>query len=91
MDETNKVKEIIRKHKEKSKKQRPILDDGQYPKKIDPSDVQTDSNLSESQNGSSQNKKKIFLLRHGERVDFSFGSWVPYSFDQNSKFIFFPD
>lgn len=88
MDETSKVREIILKNKEKTKKQKPILDDGRiYPSKLLRSDKM--ESVHSQPEPSENNKKKVFLLRHGERVDFSFGSWIPYSFDKNSKFLSF--
>ena len=34
-----------------------------------------------------RNPRRIFVVRHGERVDFTFNSWIQHSFDDSGKYV----
>lgn len=52
-----------------------------------PDGVATDSEPLEAASPSTTESRQIFICRHGERVDFTFGAWIPYCFEANGSYI----
>ncbi|KAK0083903.1 hypothetical protein PV325_007966 [Microctonus aethiopoides] len=52
-----------------------------------PDGLITDSEPIEASLPPSTLSRQIYICRHGERVDFTFGAWIPYCFEPNGSYI----
>lgn len=69
----------------KTRKPPPVLSMGDS---VDiPDGIATNNEPIEASSAPMVTARQIFICRHGERVDFTFGAWIPYCFEANGCYV----
>lgn len=50
-------------------------------------DLNPEENRQKEMDSVNKNVTRVFVMRHGERVDFTFGNWLSYSLDEAGNYV----